>query len=71
MAAPHHKSIGEMTDIVCNDMKELYDRGDAEEEIREVLQLERAIDMECERRETDARKIIRGESCFVYTLRNG
>lgn len=54
------KTIAEMKDIVRHDMKGLYDRGEAESDIREVLQLERSIEKECDRRATDARTLIRG-----------
>lgn len=56
------KTIPEMRDIICNEMKEIYDRSEGEDEIREVLRLEHAMELECERRETDAKIIIRGES---------
>lgn len=54
------KTIPEMRDIICSEMKEIYDRSEGEEDIREVLQLERAMELECGRRDADARVIIRG-----------
>lgn len=50
-----------MRDIICNEMKDIYERCQGEEEIRESLRLERATEEECERRDVDARSIIRGE----------
>lgn len=55
------KTIAEMRDIICHEMRNLYDRPEGEEDVREILNLERATELECERRETDARTIIRGE----------
>lgn len=55
------KTIPEMRDIICNEMKEIYERSEGEDEIREVLQLERSMELECDRREADARVIIRGK----------
>lgn len=64
MAAPPpaHKSMAELKDIVYNDMKAFYDRGEVEKDIREVLRLEHAIERECESRNADARDIIRGKT---------
>lgn len=55
------RTIDEMRDIINNDMRDIYDREEGEDDIREVLELEGAMEMECERRDTDARAIIRGE----------
>lgn len=53
--------MAELKDIVYNDMKAFYDRGEVEKDIREVLRLEQAIERECQSRNADARDIIRGE----------
>lgn len=55
------KTIPEMRDIICNEMKEIYDRSEGEDEIREVLQLDRSMESECDGRDKDARVIIRGK----------
>lgn len=55
------RTIGEMRDIINNDMRDIYKRAEGEDDIREVLELESAMEMECERRDTDARALIRGE----------
>lgn len=65
MAASTHKTMAELKDIVYHDMKGLYERGEAEKDIRDVLQLERSIEQEVERRNTDARSIIKGEGIIV------
>lgn len=55
------KTISELKDIVRNDMKGLYDRGEAERDIRDVIQIHRQIEQECDRRCFDAKSLIRGE----------
>lgn len=55
------RTIEEMRDIINNDMRDIYERAEGEEDIREVLELEGAMELECERRDTDARIMIRGE----------
>lgn len=60
MAATATRTLQEMRDIVSNDMPQIYDRTAGEDDIREVLELETAMEMECERREMDARAMIRG-----------
>lgn len=56
------KTLPEVKDIICNEMRDMYGRSEGgEDDIREVLRLERATEMQCERRETDARNIIRSE----------
>lgn len=59
------KTIPEMRDIICNEMKEIYGRSEGEDEIREILQLERSMEIECDSREADARFLIRGEAWQV------
>lgn len=54
------RTIDEMRDIINNDMRDIYERAEGEEDIREVLELESAMEMECERRDTDAKALIRG-----------
>lgn len=60
MTAPAHKSLTELKDIVYNDMKAFYERGETERDIADVLKLERAIERVCEDRNADAREIIKG-----------
>lgn len=55
------KTIAELKDIVCNDMRGLYERGEAEHDIHEVIQLEREIGQEYERRSVDVKALIQGE----------
>lgn len=55
------RTINEMRDIINNDMRDIYDRPEGEDDIREVLELEGAMYLECERRDADARALIRGE----------
>lgn len=55
------RTIDEMRDIINNDMRDIYERTEGEDDIREVLELEGAMEMECDRRDTDARAIIRRE----------
>ena len=59
------KTIPEMRDIICNEMKEIYGRSEGEDEIREILQLERSMEIECDSREADARFLIRGKAWQV------
>lgn len=55
------KTIAELKDIVRHDMKGLYERGEAERDIREVLQLERRIEHDYWHRDNDAKALIQGE----------
>lgn len=55
------RTLDEMRDIINNDMRDIYDRAEGEDDIREVLELEGAMELECERRDMDARAMIRGE----------
>lgn len=52
--------LEDLRDVIAQ-MKDMYDRSEGQDDIREVLQLERSMKSECDRRETDARAIIRGE----------
>ena len=70
------KTLEEMRDIISNEMTGVYNRSEGQDDIREILQLERATELECERRETDARMVIRGETpipaqvlCFMTVNR--
>eukprot|EP00903_Cladosiphon_okamuranus_P015369 g14195.t1 len=53
------RTIDEMRDIINNDMRDIYERAEGEDDIHEVLELEGAMEMECERRDTDAKALIR------------
>lgn len=53
--------LEDLRDVIAQ-MKDMYDRSEGQDDIREVLQLERSMKLECDRRETDARAIIRGET---------
>ena len=55
------RTINEMRDIINNDMRDIYERSEGEDDIREVLELEGAMYLECERRDSDARALIQGE----------
>ncbi|CAM9677146.1 unnamed protein product [Ectocarpus sp. 13 AM-2016] len=59
MAATATRTLQEMRDIVNNDMPQIYDRTAGVDDVREVLELEAAMEVECERREMDARAMIR------------
>lgn len=70
MAATATRTLEEMRDIVSNDMPQIYDRTAGVDDVNEVLELEAAMEMECERREMDARAMIRGANymCHVATI---
>lgn len=61
------RTIDEMRDIINDDMRDIYERSEGEDDIREVLELEGAMEMECERRDADARALIRGEHKSTHT----
>lgn len=61
------RSVEEMKDIINNELTSIYDRTEGEDDIREVLELESVMEMECRRREMDARALIRGDTPTIYT----